>query len=793
MLTIRRVGQRFAPYFSADFVCSHDDWYLNTVKVSGFWFLTYGNHRKNDLVVGSSLDSIWKQKRGKDPCNLKWAGSFQFTFSTMTGSILVQARDPSQLSMELENAIEEERFEDVWRLYEQYQLMEGFPRKFILNKLLASFAETHDLQWLEKAQSLVESVFEESRHELLEKETLLYLSLILAKSALPVPASTILRKLVEIEEYPSVTAWSLVVAHMYQTASGAYLAAELILEIGYLFQNNRVDPRKKSNWALLAMKPNTTVFNIALAGCLLFGTSRKADELLEMMPRIGVKPDSSSLIIMVHTYERNGHREELRKLKRYMDDDCNLGDLQFQQFYNCLLTCHLNFGDLNSASHVVLDMLNKANKARESLASAIVTLQDNGTSKFSSSNLNPNPNPGLVRQESLAHAQSHEVTVQSYAEFCRDRKYKSLEVEVHVMLNMLLAKLQLRVDLITSEHGILQPTEMLYAKLVKAFLEAGRIKDLAEFIIKADKGESPVSTENSTVIQVINACISLGWLEQAHDLIDEMRFAGLRVSSSLYSSLIKAYCQAKKPLEISSLLRDARKAGVQLDSSCYEALIQSWVLDKDNKGALDLFKEMKEAKISKAGNQEFEMLVKGCADSGEAGLMAKLLEEIKEGQRVDCGVHDWNNVIHFFCKKRLMKDAEKALKKMRALGHIPNAQTFHSLVTGYAACGGKYTEVTELWGEMKVLASSSSMKFDQELLDSLLYTFVRGGFFLRANEVIEMLEAGNMIVDKYKYRTIFLKYHKTLYKNKSSPKFQTEVQLKRREAGLVFKKWVGLY
>ncbi|KAF9617126.1 hypothetical protein IFM89_034176 [Coptis chinensis] len=196
---------------------------------------------------------------------------------------------------------------------------------------------------------------------------------------------------------------------------------------------------------------------------------------------------------------------------------------------------------------------------------------------------------------------------------------------------------------------------------------------------------------------------------------------------------------------------------------------------------------MKETKISKTCHEEFDMLVKGCAESGEAGMMAKLLQEIKEEQRADCGVHEWNNVIHFFCKKRLMQDAEKALKKMRALGQTPNAQTF----TGYAAIGGKYIEVTELWGEMKDLASSSSMKFDQELLDSVLYTFVRGGFFLRANEVVEKMEAGDMFIDKYKYRTIFLKYHKTLDKKKN-PKVQTEARFKRREAALAFRKWLGL-
>ncbi|OVA15524.1 Pentatricopeptide repeat [Macleaya cordata] len=740
--------------------------------------------------VGSSfynLDMLTAARKSRNG----FTNPFPLSFSTIVESVLVQARDPSQLSIRLGNAIEERRFDDAWRLYKQYMQMEGFPRKSILNKLLVGFAESCELHLLEKANSLVELVFEEGKHELLDKQTLIYLSLILARHELPIPASSILRKLVEMEEYLPVTAWSAVVAYMSRTAPGAYLAAELILEIGYLFQNNRVDPRKKSNRQLLAMKPNTTVFNIALAGCLLFGTTRKAEQLLEMMPRVGVKTDSLLLIIMAHIYERNGRRDELKKLKRHIDESCSLRELQFQQFYNCLLTCHLNFGDLDSASNIVLEMLRKAKEARSSLAAATVVLDTVGTGKFSSHIQNSERTSSQEKSDRVQSAALVGSPTPSYEEFCKDRYFTGLEAEAKEILDTLLAKLQMRVELVASERGVLQPTERIYAKLVKAFLEAGKVKELAEFLIKADREDSPVSSENSAVVHVINACISLGWLDQAHDLIDEMRFAGVRIGSSVYSSLLEAYCKANRPVEITSLLRDARKAGVQLNSSCYEALIQSRVLQKDNQGALHLFKEMKESKISKSSHQEFDMLVGSCAESGEAGLMTKLLEEIKDGQRADCGVHDWNSVIHFFCKKRLMQDAEKALKKMRALGHVPNAQTFHSLVMGYAAIGGKYTEVTELWGEMKELASSSSMKFDQELLDALLYTFVRGGFFLRANEVVEMMEAGDMFIDKYKYRNLFLKYHKTLYKKKA-PKFQTEAHFKRREAALAFKKWIGV-
>jgi pentatricopeptide repeat protein len=252
-----------------------------------------------------------------------------------------------------------------------------------------------------------------------------------------------------------------------------------------------------------------------------------------------------------------------------------------------------------------------------------------------------------------------------------------------------------------------------------------------------------------------------------------MRFSGIRVGSSIYSSLLKAYCkEGHHEDDITALLKDADQAGIQLDSSCYEHLIQSRAHRNNTTGALHLFEEMKNSNIQRSGHREFEMLVQSC-DNSEAALMTKLVEEVRSGHTVNHAIHDWNNVIHFFCKKRLMHDAHKALSKMRVLGHMPNAQTFHSLVTAYAAVGGKYVEVTDLWGEMKVLANSNSMKFDQELLDSLLYCFVRGGFFLRAMEVIELMK-------KYK-----------MYKGKA-PKVQTEAQLIRREAALHFKRWIGL-
>ncbi|VFQ99034.1 unnamed protein product [Cuscuta campestris] len=739
-----------------------------------------GNLKLINRVVGSLSTNISHQSNV-----VRFRHFLSQSFSTMSGTILVQAQDLGKMSEDLERAIDEHNFLCAWELLERHIRMDGLPRKSLVNRLLASCAENLEAKWLEKAYALVEQIFEDDQINLLEKESLIYLSFALSKCGLPVPASTLLRKLVEAEMFPPVGAWSAIIGHMSQTPEGAYLAAELVLEIGYLFQDGRVDPRKKTNSPLIAMKPNITSFNLSLGGCVLFGTTRKAEQLLDMMPRINMKADTTLLIIMAHIYEKNGRLDELKKLKRHIDEAHDLTDTQFRQFYNCLLACHLNSGDLDSASHMVLEMLHKAKKAQNSLGVANLLFESSERCNRSSNHKDDGSGGDLYS----GNQDKEQKKILSFQDFCRDRKFFKLQAEAEELLDNLLAKLKHQIELITSEHGILQPTETIYVKLVKAFLEAGRAQDLVYFLTKVEKEDSPVSVDDSVLVQSINSCISLGWLDLAHDLLDEMRLAGVKTGSSVYSSLLKAYCKEKRTGEVASLLRDARRAGVQLDASCYDVLIQSQLLHKDTQSALHLFKEMKEAKIPRSGHKGFQPTD---GNGEEAGLMPKLLQEIKEGQKVDYGVHEWNSVIHFFCKKHLMTDAEKAFKKMRSLGHSPNAQTFHSLVTGYAAVGGQYTEVADLWGQMKSIASCGGMEFDEELLDGVLYTFVRGGFFTRANEVVEIIEKGKMFVDKYKYRALFLKYHRTLHKGKD-PKVQTEALLKKREAALAFKRWVGLH
>lgn len=56
-----------------------------------------------------------------------------------------------------------------------------------------------------------------------------------------------------------------------------------------------------------------------------------------------------------------------KQKQTYVDEAHDLSDGQFRILYHCLLSCHLKFGDLGSALHMVLEMLWKEKNAQNSL------------------------------------------------------------------------------------------------------------------------------------------------------------------------------------------------------------------------------------------------------------------------------------------------------------------------------------------------------------------------------------------------------------------------------------------
>ncbi|KAK4403118.1 Pentatricopeptide repeat-containing protein [Sesamum angolense] len=298
-------------------------------------------------------------------------------------------------------------------------------------------------------------------------------------------------------------------------------------------------------------------------------------------------------------------------------------------------------------------------------------------------------------------------------------------------------------------------------EVVKGFVHNENCKSLANLIIESQKLEpTSIVVERSFGYGVITACISLGLLDKAHVILDEMNSQGACGTS----------------------------LGLRLDVASYDALIESSMSCQDFQSAFSLFRDMREAR-----NQELKgsylTIMTGLTEHHRPELMAAFLDEVVEDPRIEVGTHDWNSIIHAFCKAGRLEDARRTLRRMIFLQFEPNEQTYLSLINGYVVVE-KYFSVVMLWNEVKRKISAEGdkrFKLDHSLVDAFLYALVKGGFFDAVMQVVEKSQELKIFVDKWRYKQAFMEKHKKLKVSTLRKR-----NFRKMEALIAFKNWAGL-
>lgn len=335
--------------------------------------------------------------------------------------------------------------------------------------------------------------------------------------------------------------------------------------------------------------------------------------------------------------------------------------------------------------------------------------------------------------------------------------------------------------------------EETYCEVVKGFLPngvmAGGIKRLATLILEAQKLEpSTVVVEKSVGYGVINACVRIGLSDKAHSILDEMNAQEGFLGLGVYVPILKAYCKEHRTAEATLLVMDISNSGLQLDVGTYDSLIDASMSGQDFQSSLSLFRDMREARVSELKGSYLTIMT-GLMENHRPELMAAFLDEVVEDPRVEVGTHDWNSIIHAFCKAGRLEDARRTFRRMIFLRFKPNEQTYLSLISGYVLAE-KYFSVLILWNEVKRNLSSDGekgLKFDHNLVDAFLYALVKGGFFDAVMQVVEKSQEMKIFVDKWRYKQAFMETHKKLKVQKLRKR-----NFRKMEALIAFKNWAGL-
>lgn len=208
---------------------------------------------------------------------------------------------PDVMLEKLESTLRESKCEGAWRVFMEFKSVYGFPAPCVVSKLITGLSYSSDRRLLQKAYELVFKIARE-RSELLQHDTLSRLCLSLGRAQMFVPASKILRFMLQKNNAPTTDVLSSVFMHMVKTEAGTNLASNILLDFCDCFHHLI---EKKSECAM-SVKPSTTIFNLILDACVRFRSSLKGQQIIEMMAQTGVVADAHSVLLFSYIYEMNG-------------------------------------------------------------------------------------------------------------------------------------------------------------------------------------------------------------------------------------------------------------------------------------------------------------------------------------------------------------------------------------------------------------------------------------------------------------------------------------------------------
>ncbi|XP_043723709.1 pentatricopeptide repeat-containing protein At1g69290 [Telopea speciosissima] len=594
--------------------------------------------------------------------------------------------DKDALELNLQTSLDNQNTDEAWKSFKILTSNSTLPSKHLSNSLITQLSSLKDVHNLKRAFASVIFLLEKNPQSL-SFETIQILLQSMKSANTAAPAFSLIKSMFKNRFFPPFSLWGPVLIEISRK-NGSFVAFLRVFN-----ENCRIALDEKLDY----MKPDLVACNAALEGCCYdLGSVSDAQNVLETMSLLVVRPDESSFGFLAYLYALKGLENKIIELEKLMD---GFDFPSKRTFYINLINGYLKSVSLEFVSATVLRSLQE------------------GEGK---------------------------------------------------------------------ESNFMEET---YGGIVKGFLQKGGVKDLAKLIIEAQKLESSsISIDSSVGFGIVNACVNLGLLDKAHSILDEMNALGGFVGLGVYVSILKAYCKEHRTTEAAQLVTEISASGLQLDASSYDALIEAAMSSQDFQSAFSLFRDMREARTHDL-KSSYLTIMTALTENHRPELMAAFLDVVVEDPRVEVGTHDWNSIIHAFCKIGRLEDARRTFRRMVFLQFEPNDQTYLSLINGYTTAE-KYFSVLILWTEVRKRISSSEekvVKFDSNLVDAFLYALVKGGFFDAVMQVVEKAKEMKIFVDKWRYKQAFMETHKKLKVSKLRKR-----NFRKMEALIAFKNWAGL-
>ncbi|KAK2639384.1 hypothetical protein Ddye_027179 [Dipteronia dyeriana] len=241
-------------------------------------------------------------------------------------------------------------------------------------------------------------------------------------------------------------------------------------------------------------------------------------------------------------------------------------------------------------------------------------------------------------------------------------------------------------------------------QLLNSLVKEGEIEGV-EYVYKEIMRKRKIKLNLVSFNIVIHGLCKFGKLNEASDVIEDMKSFGVLPDAITYNTLIDGYCNKGmigKLYRANAILKDMVESGIPADEFAFNILIDGFCKDGNVLAAMKVFDEMKTQSVT-VSLITSSSLINGLFASGKLDEAIALCDQMMcSGLNPD--IFTYNAIIKVFCKQQMVDKArelfddlvkqgmsgitEDALHNcMLDTGVLPNTATYNSLIGGLYSKG----------------------------------------------------------------------------------------------------------
>ncbi|KAJ0242006.1 putative pentatricopeptide repeat-containing protein [Hirschfeldia incana] len=241
-----------------------------------------------------------------------------------------------------------------------------------------------------------------------------------------------------------------------------------------------------------------------------------------------------------------------------------------------------------------------------------------------------------------------------------------------------------------------EPDEYVFACLLDALCESGRVKDGAKLFEDMRLRFGP---DRRYFGSLLGGWCREGRMMEAKHVLVQMKEVGFEPDAGDYASLVSGYANSGKMADGYEVLKDMRRRGFEPSGGCYAVLIQALCKVGRMEEAMSLFVEMERYECE-ADAVSYTELVSGFCKSGKIGKCYSLLDDMIKKGLVPSQV-TYMHLMAAHEKRENLDECLELMERMKQTGYHHLDLDVYNVVIRLACKLGEVKEAVRLWNEME--------------------------------------------------------------------------------------------